>query len=182
MQNRRAWLTAVGSGALVSVMSSTRQTLILLAAIAATGVPARAEDNPLVGTWRLVSFERQNVDTKAVSQGYGGNAMGYVIYTPDGHVSFMVVDAKRKSPAQAYATDAEAISLYRTMNAYFGTYRVEGDQIKIHLDLSADQSDFDTTRTFKINGDRLTSTTPPLKSAFLKDQTTITTVVYERVR
>jgi hypothetical protein len=160
------------------------RTLVLLALIVATGVPAQAEDNPLVGTWRIVSFERENVDTKAVSKGFGGNAMGYVIYTPDGHVSFMVIDAKRKPPAQTYATDTEASSLYRTMNAYLGTYRVEGDQIKLHYDIAANQelTNTDSTRTFKIDGDRLTSTTPPEKNSFLKDQTTIAKLVYERMK
>jgi hypothetical protein len=62
-----------------------KMIVLILLAIVATGMPARAEDNnPLVGTWRLVSFERQNVDTKAVSQGFGGNAMGFVTYTADG--------------------------------------------------------------------------------------------------
>jgi hypothetical protein len=159
------------------------RTLVILLAIVATGMPARTEDNnPLVGTWRLVSFERQNVDTKAVSQGFGGNAMGFVTYTADGRVSFIAVDAKRKPPAETYPTDDEAISLYRTMNFYAGSYRVQGDQILIHIDVSADQHNIDTTRIFKIEGDKLTSTTPPLKNMFLKDQTTVTTVVYERVK
>jgi hypothetical protein len=161
------------------------RTLVLLTAIAATGVPARAEDtNPLVGTWRIVSFQRENVDTKAVSAGFGGNAMGFATYTPDGRVSFMAVDAKRKPPAQTYATDDEAISLYRSMNAYVGSYRIQGDRINIHIDISSDQTstNTDTIRIFRIDGDRLTSTTPPLKNAFLKDQITITKVVYERVK
>jgi hypothetical protein len=97
------------------------RTLILLAAIVATGVPARAEDNPLVGTWRIVSFERENVDTKAVSQAFGGNAMGFATFTPDGRASYMAVDAKRKPAAQTYPTDEEAASLYRTMIAYVGS-------------------------------------------------------------
>jgi hypothetical protein len=158
--------------------------LFLLAVIAATGVPARAEDNPLVGTWRLVSFERQNVDTKAVSQGFGGNAMGFATYTPDGRVSFMVIDAKRKPPAQTYATDDEAISMYRTMNAYAGSYRIQGDQINIHYDIASNQalSNTDSIRFFKIVGDRLTLTTAPEKNSYLKDQTTTAKLVYERVK
>jgi hypothetical protein len=160
------------------------RTLVLLAAIGATTIPARAEDNPLVGTWRIVSFDRENVDTKAVSKGFGGNAMGFVTYTSDGRVSFMAIDAKRKPPAQTYATDDEAISLYRTMNAYVGSYRVQGDQINIHIDIASNQvlNNTDAIRFFKIDGDRLTSTTPPEKNSFLKDQTTIAKLVYERVK
>ena len=160
------------------------RTLVLLAAIVATGVPAQAADNTLVGTWRIVSFERENVDTKAMSKGFGGNAMGFATYTPDGRVSFMVIDAKRKAPAQTYATDDEATSMYRTMNAYSGSYRIQGDQINIHIDIASNQAltNTDTTRTFKIDGDQLTLTTPPEKNSFLKDQTTIAKLVYERVK
>jgi hypothetical protein len=159
------------------------RTLVLLTAIAATGVPARAEDtNPLVGTWRIVSFERENVDTKAVSK--AALDAGFATYTPDGRMSFMAVDAKRKPPVETYATDDEAISLYRTMNAYVGSYRIQGDQIHIHIDFASNQmlSNTDAIRFFKIDGDRLTSTTPPEKNSFLKGQTTIAKVVYERVK
>jgi hypothetical protein len=100
---------------------TVRTLAILLTAIVATGVSARAEDNPLVGTWRIVSYEREIVDTKAVSKGFGGNPIGFVTFTPDGHISLMIVDAKRKTPAQPTPTDAEAVSLYRTMVAYAGT-------------------------------------------------------------
>jgi len=70
------------------------------------------------------------------------------------------------------------------MIAYVGSDRVQGDQINIHLDLSFDQNqaDTDTIRTFKVEGDRLTLTSPPQTNPFLKDQTTIATVVYERVK
>jgi hypothetical protein len=73
------------------------RTLVLLAAILATGVPARAADNPLVGTWRIASFEREIVETKAVSQGFGGNAMGLMTLTPDGRA--WVCQAQATRPA-----------------------------------------------------------------------------------
>ena len=95
---------------------------------------------------------------------------------------FMVVDAKRKPPAQPTATDAEAVSLYRTMIAYAGTYRIEGNQIILHEEISSEQTPTkDQTRSFKLDGDRLTTTTP-LVSSSLNNQTTVTTIVWERVK
>jgi hypothetical protein len=48
------------------------RTLVLLAVVA-TGIPARAEDtNPLVGTWRVVSFERQMSKRKPFHRGLAG--------------------------------------------------------------------------------------------------------------
>jgi hypothetical protein len=92
------------------------------------------------------------------------------------------VDATRKPPAQPTATDAEAVDLFRTMDAYAGTYRVQGDEIIIHVELAWNQVLTETKRFFRLDGDRLTLTTRPLVSAFLNNQTTVTTVVYERVK
>jgi hypothetical protein len=161
------------------------RTLVILLAIVAAGIPAGAQTpSPIVGTWRVVSFDREIVETKAVSQGFGGNAMGLMTLMPDGHASVIVVDAKRKPPARPTATDAEAVHLYRTMNAYAGTYRVQGDEIIMHIEISSEQTitGTDFTRSFKLDGDRLTTTTRPIVSAFLNNQTTVTTVVYERVK
>ena len=161
------------------------RALVILLAIVATGIPARAQNpSPIVGTWRLVSWEREIVETKAVSQSFGGNAMGLMTLTPDGRASVIVVDAKRKPPAQPTATDAEAVGLYQTMLAYAGTYRVQGNEIILHSEISWNQdlSQVDQKRFFKIEGNRLTLTTTPLVNAFLNNQTTVTTVVYERVK
>jgi hypothetical protein len=159
-----------------------KQTFALLALVA-TGLPARAEDNPLVGTWRLVSFDRENVATKEVVHAFGGHATGYSIYTPDGRYISLIVDSTRKSPAQPMATDAEAIDLYRTMNAFAGSYRVEGDTIVLHYDITWNQTDLeDQKRPFKVEGDRLSFTTTPLKNAFLNNQMMTAHLVWERVK
>jgi hypothetical protein len=139
------------------------RTLVILLAIVATGIPAQAQNpSPIVGTWRVVSFEREVLDTKAKSQGFGGHAMGFTTYTPDGRMMSMVVDSTRKPPARPTATDAEAVDLFRTMLAYAGTYRVQGNEIILHSEISWNQdlSQVDQKRFFKIEGDRLTLTTP----------------------
>jgi hypothetical protein len=168
-------------------MNIIARTLVILLAIVATGIPAGAQNpnpSPIVGTWRVVSFEREVVETKAVSQGFGGNAMGFVTFTPDGRMMLMIIDATRKPPAQPTATDAEAVRLYRTMNAYAGTYRIQGNEIITHVEISSQQTltGNDQTRSFKLDGNRLTTMTPPLASGFLNNQTTVTTVVWERVK
>jgi hypothetical protein len=161
------------------------RTLVILLTIVATGIPAGAQStSPIVGTWRVVSYDREVVETKAISHGFGGNPMGLVTYTPDGRMMLMIVDATRKPPAKPTATDAEAVGLYRTMIAYAGTYRVQGNEIIIHVEISSEQTTTgtDQTRSFKLDGDRLTTMTTPLVSAFLNNQTVVTTVVWERVK
>jgi hypothetical protein len=117
------------------------RTFVLLAAIVATGVPVRAEDNPLVGTWRLISFDREIVATKEVVHAFGGHAAGFSTYAADGRYMSMIVDATRKPPAQPTATDAEAISLYRTMNAFAGqlSYRGKHDYLPFRHYLESDR-------------------------------------------
>ena len=160
--------------------------LIILLTIVAAGIPARAQNpSSIVGTWRVVSYDREVVETKAVSHGFGGHAMGLVTFTPDGRMMLMVVDATRKPPAKPTATDPEAVGLYRTMIAYAGTYRVQGDEIIIHVEISSEQSltGTDQTRSFKLEGDRLTTaTTPHVAGLSNNDQTTVTTIVWERVK
>jgi hypothetical protein len=161
--------------------------LVILLTIAAVGIPAMAQKpNPLVGTWRLVSDDDEIVETKVVTHGFGGtgDAIGFLTYTADGRMNLMIGDPARKKPAQTFATDAEAAGLYRTMNAYAGTYRVEGDQIKVHVEIALQQTlvGADLTRSFKLNGDRLTTITPPFVSAIRDNETHITTIVWERVK
>ena len=86
------------------------RTLVILLAIVAIGIPAGAQTpSPIVGTWRLISFDREVMETKAVSHAFGGHAVGLLTYTADGHMMLMVVDSTRKPPAQPTATDAEAL-------------------------------------------------------------------------
>jgi hypothetical protein len=154
-------------------MTMIVRALVILLAIVATGIPAGAQDpSPIVGTWRVVSFEREVLETKAISKGFGGNAMGFTTFTPDGRMMSMIVDSTRKPPAQPTATDAEAVGLFRTLLAYAGTYRVQGNEIIIHVEITWNQDqnllNRDQTRSFKLDGDRLTTTTQPLVSSFLR--------------
>jgi hypothetical protein len=70
------------------------------------------------------------------------------------------------------------------MLAYAGSYKVQGNEIINHVEISWNPTltGTDQKRLFKLEGDRLTLTTPPLVSVFLKNQTTFSTLVWERVK
>lgn len=51
-------------------------------------------DNPLVGTWRLVSFEIRDEDGR-VTHPLGRDAVGFITYTPDRHMSVQFGQADR---------------------------------------------------------------------------------------
>jgi hypothetical protein len=181
VSQRRLVYGALGA----SLIGAGAAALVLLAVVVATEVPVRAEDaNPLVGTWRLVSFDREIVATKEVVHAFGGHATGFAIYTANGRFMSMYIDSTRKPPAQPMATDSEAIDLYRSMSAYAGSYRVEGDTFIWHVDIASNQTDngLETRRHFKVDGDRLTYSTEPLQNAFLSNQMVSARLVWERLK
>jgi len=70
------------------------------------------------------------------------------------------------------------------MSAYAGSYRVEGNKIVLHFDITWNQIENgeDTTRLFKVEGDRLMVTSPPQKNSFLNNQMFSARTVWERVK
>ena len=40
--------------------------------------------NPLIGTWRLISWENRSVDGQKISYPLGKDAVGYIMYNEDG--------------------------------------------------------------------------------------------------
>jgi hypothetical protein len=63
---------------------------VLLAAflVCIPGLEARAEDisKSLVGTWRVTSYSRLTLETNEWSRPFGENVIGYLQYSPGGHM------------------------------------------------------------------------------------------------
>jgi hypothetical protein len=93
----------------------------------AVPITAWAAD-PIVGTWRLVSWSYEETDSKTVHKPFGDHPSGMQTFTPDGWYFVVVTDSTRKPPAGPKATDAEAAQLYRMLAAIAGRYRTEGDK------------------------------------------------------
>ena len=155
---------------------------IALSSLSTTLYAAWAADD-LVGTWQLVSWTEEETESKAVHKNFGDHPKGLLTFTADGHMMIMFVDPSRKAPASPRATDAEAAQLYRTMVAYAGTYKVEGNKVIQHPEVSWNQSFTGTeqTRMFEIKGDRLQWVTTPFVSPFLGKQM-VATLVWERAK
>ena len=135
------------------------------AAVAALGVNASswgAEPN-LVGNWKLVSFVSEELATGKKTAVLGEHPKGYLIYTPQGRMSALLVHETRSPPK----VDEDRINLHKYMFAYSGRYTVEGDKVVHHVDVSWNESwtGTDQVRYFKLEGDSLTITGPPQKSA-----------------
>jgi len=122
-----------------------------------------------VGTWRLVSAEMQS-PAGGVSQIFGENPSGYLIYSADGYMSAVVMHDKRAnfaSPDAMQGSLAEKAAAFDTFGAYCGRYEVKPDRIVHHSELSQfpNWSGTDQERFFEFSGDRLILSSAPMMLA-----------------
>jgi ABC-type cobalamin transport system ATPase subunit len=120
--------------------------------------------NPLVETWRLVSFEAQNADGR-VTHPFGPNPQGFLTYTTDGRMAGQIGRSDRPHLGVAdwlAASDAEIAAAARDYFAYCGTYEFRGTTVVHRVDLSLipNRIGGELVRVVALNGDTLTLSTP----------------------
>jgi hypothetical protein len=118
-----------------------------------------------LGTWKLVSYVREEIPSGAKSDVMGPHPQGYINYSRDGRMIVMIVGSNRTKPAASFATPAEAAALLKSMLAYAGTFTVDttAKTITHHVEISWDESrtGTDQVRRFNLQGSTLTLTTEP---------------------
>ena len=107
----------------------------------------------LVGTWKLVSCFMEDVETKELKPLWGERPNGYIVLTPEGRWIVVQTAEGRKAPK----TDEDRAAAFRSMLAYSGKYRTEGNEIIIKVDIAWDESwiGTDQVRHYRIEGNRL---------------------------
>ncbi|MDQ7824098.1 MAG: lipocalin-like domain-containing protein [Candidatus Eremiobacteraeota bacterium] len=122
-----------------------------------------AEDNPLAGTWRLVSYKMMYPDG-IVELPYGKEPRGYMLFTDDGFMSVVIVRGDRTgcescAPLSKIGLAQQADALYRS---YCGSYEVREDTLICQVRISQLPQWMGAlhVRTFRIERNRLTLTTP----------------------
>ena len=123
------------------------------------------EPNPLIGAWRLVTYEAHAGDE--VSYPLGEDAAGYIMYTPDGYMSVLITAAGRPNFASddiLGGTDEEKLAAASTFLAYCGRYEYLGDRVihKIETAFYPNRVGTEQTRYVHQEGDELVLTTPPM--------------------
>jgi hypothetical protein len=138
----------------------------------------------ILGTWRLVSYVREEVPSGAKSDVMGAHPSGYINYGRDGRMMVMIVGDERKKPVGAVATPEEAQALLTSMLAYAGTYTIDAQARTVvhHIDISWDQArtGTDQVRSYKLDGKRITLTTEPSADPATGKQT-VRTLVWEKL-
>lgn len=121
--------------------------------------------NPLVGTWKLVSWEITRPDGR-IDHPYGEDAVGFLIYTADGYMSAQIMSADRQqleagplgdSGSAPSLTEADQARAYRTYLAYCGPYTVEGRTLIHHAETALPPSwtGTDQRRPFRFEREHL---------------------------
>jgi hypothetical protein len=133
--------------------------LAVLILFIVTAQPSLADDRAkIVGIWKLVSYEVEVQATGEKIPVMGQNPTGYVIFTPEGRVAFVLTGEGRK----AAKTTEDRAELLNTLVAYTGMYRVEGDKwiTKVEVAWNPEWVGTEQTRSFTVDGDRLQVVTP----------------------
>ncbi len=118
----------------------------------------------LYGTWRLLSFVRRDVDTKEEETPYGKAPVGYLSLGRDGRMLTLIVRDDRPKPVDlAKITTQEQLELFKSMVAYGGSFKLEGDRFITDVDISSNENWTGTRqpRNFKIEGDQLIISVDP---------------------
>jgi hypothetical protein len=134
----------------------------ITAAFVLSATIVAADENPILGTWKLKSFARE---VRATGERYNEHLNGYLSYSSDGRMYAIIVEDNRVKPLEVVPTDDEAVKLYRTMGAYAGTYTSDSEKVIHHVDISSNEAwtGTDQVRFYKLNGNTLTITTAPNK-------------------
>jgi hypothetical protein len=115
---------------------------------------AMADDRErLIGTWKILSFDNEFQDGSPRRALYGQNPSGYIVLTAEGRM-VAIFEGEGRKPAK---TDEERAVLLRTMFAYTGMYRLEGDKWITTVDVAWNPAwnGTDQVRFYKLDGNRL---------------------------
>ncbi len=139
-------------------MVKFRSLVILMLFLLAVSPGMGAEPAMLHGVWKLVAYEVEVQATGQKEPAMGKNPTGYVIFTTEGRV-FFVLTGEGRQPAK---TEKERADLLKTLVAYTGTYRLEGDKwiTKVEVAWNPEWIGTEQTRHFKVEGNRLQVLTP----------------------
>jgi Lipocalin-like domain len=123
----------------------------------ASSVLASDVEKQLLGVWKLESLYTEFKGTGEKKNVYGERPNGYLVFTPEKRMVAILTAEQRKKPD----TDEDRIAAFRSMFAYSGIYRVEGDKWTTKVDVAWNEAwtGTDQIRFFRLEGDKLTVVT-----------------------
>jgi hypothetical protein len=124
----------------------------------------------LTGSWKLVSREYRRSDGPIVHPfGKDEGDTGMIMYDDKGYMSVHHLSANRPDFAtndRLRGTPAEIKAAFEGYSAYYGTYEIDEatSTVTHHItgSLFPNRKGTDQVRSFKLSGNRLTLSTPPM--------------------
>ena len=110
----------------------------------------------LLGIWQVEAYYTELKGTGEKKMALGEHPSGYLIFTPEKRMMAVLTGAGRTPPK----TDEDRVAAFRSMFAYSGIYRVEGDRWITKVDVAWNEAwnGTEQMRLFRIEGDTLTVT------------------------
>jgi hypothetical protein len=135
------------------------------------------KSDSLIGNWKLVSWQ-VIVENGAPQNVFGSNPKGYLILTREGRSMALTTADNRKGGMG----NAERAELHKSMLAYSGKYRIEGNEFITTVDVSWNEvwNGTEQRRRFRIEGDRLLIESAPAPSIVFPGRTDFRRIVWER--
>ena len=126
-----------------------------------SAIASRAE--ALLGTWKMLSWYREFVDTGERIDALGPDPVGYITYGADVRMSVFVLKRDRQAPKRPVPADEEKQNLFDSMLAYAGPYTLDYEKVVHHVDASWNETWTGTNqvRFYKLDGDVLTISSAP---------------------
>ena len=128
--------------------------LVVLVLFLVAVQPSFADDRAKVlGIWKIISYEWEIQATGERQPIMGKIPTGYITFTTEGLMMAIITGEGRKAPN----TDQDRAQLFRSMIAYSGRYRLEGDKWITKVDVAWTPARLGTeqVRFFRFDGDRL---------------------------
>jgi len=127
------------------------------------------EQKDIVGSWKLASFELRANDGD-VTFPFGKRAQGYLLYTPEGYMSAVLMAEERPRFAAAdliLAAPEEQARAAATYLSYSGPYELRGGRVVHHVEVSLFPNwiGLSQERIVQWIGDKLSLSTPEMALA-----------------
>ena len=155
---------------------------VLVTFVVGLAGPASTQDGgSLVGVWKLQKFDRCVVGA-ACTAFYGENPTGYLVYTKSGLFMSQGYGTGRVVPKTPDPNDAERVELFKSMFAWGGQYKAEGNKVTTKIEFAWQEGWKGQSRvtTAKVEGKTLTVELAPFKST-IDGSMIFTKLILERI-
>jgi hypothetical protein len=155
------------------------RALVFSALLLASASAHAADKDRIVGTWKLVSVMYEDAQTKEKTPVLGEHPRGFQIAPPEGRWLALVTADGRPVPK----TDEDRAKALRSMIAYSGRYRVEGDKVITKVEVAWNEAwvGGEQVRFLRFEGDDvLHIESPPMPHPNVNDKVVRVIVTWAR--